>query len=53
MFLDSFQQIVLDGQEIQPVLEQLAGVLEQVMEDTGAPCWEPDPPSGGEPCPVG
>lgn len=53
VFIDTFQQAVLEGGEIAPVLEQQAGNLSGIMEQTGAPCWQPDPPSDGEPCPVG
>ncbi len=52
VFTDSFQQIILQEAEIASVLEQQAQALESVMQETGAPCWEPDPPSEGEPCPV-
>lgn len=53
IFVDAFTRIVLDGEEIGPVLEQQTEALGALMEETGAPCWEPDPPSDGEPCPAG
>ena len=53
VFFDAFEAIVLRGDDPQQVLEQQAGILEEIMEDTGAPCWEPDPPSAPDPCPVG
>lgn len=52
VFLDTFQQIVIDGAEIQPVLDQQSQTLQGIMEQTGAACWAPDEPSDG-PCPVG
>lgn len=52
IFVDTFTRIVLDGEEIGPVLEQQAETMSALMEQTGAPCWEPDPPSDGEPCQV-
>jgi len=49
--LDSFQRIVIKGEDIQKVLNEEAAILQTVMNDTKAPCWRPDPPSTG-PCQV-
>lgn len=51
VYTDTFQQIVLNGEPIEQVLEQQAGILQQVINDAGAACWAPDPPSEG-PCQV-
>jgi multiple sugar transport system substrate-binding protein len=49
--LDSFQQIVIQNKDIQAVLNDQAKTLQNVMNDSKAPCWRPDPPSTG-PCQV-
>jgi multiple sugar transport system substrate-binding protein len=51
VYLDSFQQIVINNQPIEQVLQQQAATLQQIMNDTKAGCWAPDPPSEG-PCQV-
>ena len=51
VFLDTFQRIVLKGEAVQGVLDDEAKILQGIMDATGAPCWAPDPPSGG-PCKV-
>jgi multiple sugar transport system substrate-binding protein len=51
VYLDSFQQIVLNNQPIEQVLGQQATILQQIMNDAQAGCWAPDPPSDG-PCQV-
>lgn len=51
VFVDSFERIVLGGQDIHAVLDEQAEVLRGIMEATGAPCWAPDAPSEGA-CPV-
>ncbi|MDP9472509.1 MAG: ABC transporter substrate-binding protein [Chloroflexota bacterium] len=52
VFLDSFQSIVLDGNDIQQVLDQQAANLQAVLDATQASCWSPDPASEGV-CKVG
>jgi multiple sugar transport system substrate-binding protein len=47
VFMDTFQLVVLRGQKPHAVLELEAGRLNQLMIETGAPCWQPDPPSTG------
>jgi multiple sugar transport system substrate-binding protein len=49
--LDTFQRIVVRGEDIQKVLNEQAVILQAVMNDTKAPCWRPDPASTG-PCQV-
>ena len=49
--LDTFQRIVIKGEDIQKVLTEQAAILQAVMNDTKAPCWKPDPVSTG-PCQV-
>ena len=51
VYVDSFQQIVLNGADIKTVLDQQADVLRSIMEELKAPCWAPDAKSDG-PCPV-
>ncbi|MGJ8571889.1 MAG: ABC transporter substrate-binding protein [Hoeflea sp.] len=51
IFVDSFERIVLAGQDIRMVLDDQKGRLSSIMEETGAPCWAPDAPSEGA-CPV-
>jgi multiple sugar transport system substrate-binding protein len=51
VYNDAFERIILARQPVRPVLDELAGVLRQIMVDSNAPCWEPDPASAG-PCPV-
>lgn len=52
VFRDTFQQILLDEQEIQPVLDAQAENLQAVLDAANAACWAPDPPSEGV-CQVG
>jgi multiple sugar transport system substrate-binding protein len=51
VYRDTFQQIVLNNEPAEQVLEQQAATLQQIMNDTQAGCWAPDPPSEG-PCQV-
>lgn len=51
VFVDSFERIVLAGQDIRTVLDDQKGTLQAIMQETGAPCWAPDAPSEGA-CPV-
>ncbi len=51
VFVDSFERIVLAGQDIRTVLDDQKGKLAAIMNETGAPCWAPDAPSDGA-CPV-
>jgi multiple sugar transport system substrate-binding protein len=51
VFVDSFERIILAGQDIRAVLDDQKSRLAAIMEETGAPCWAPDAPSEGA-CPV-
>lgn len=51
VFSDSFQRIVLRGENPRAVLDAQAAVLKGLMETTKAPCWAPDKASEGA-CPV-
>lgn len=51
VYVDSFERIVLNNQDIKTVLTSQAKVLRGIMNATGAPCWAPDKPSKGA-CPV-
>jgi hypothetical protein len=45
--MDTFQLVVLRGQKPRAVLDREAETLRRLMAETGAPCWQPDPPSTG------
>ena len=47
VFMDTFDLIVLRGQRPRAVLNRQAEVLSRLMNETGAACWDPDPPSIG------
>jgi multiple sugar transport system substrate-binding protein len=51
VYTDTFQRILLAGQDVHGVLEEQAGALRSIIEQAKAPCWAPDPKSDG-PCPV-
>ncbi len=51
VYVDAFERIVLAKQPIRAVLDSQADTLRKIMQETGAPCWEPDKPSNGA-CPV-
>jgi multiple sugar transport system substrate-binding protein len=51
VYFDTFQRIVLRGENIKTVLDAEAATMRTIMNDTKAPCWAPDKPSEG-PCPV-
>lgn len=51
VYLDTFQRIALNNEPVEQVLQQQAGTLQQIINDAGAACWPPDPPSEG-PCQV-
>jgi multiple sugar transport system substrate-binding protein len=51
VYQDTFSRIVLDGQDIRAVLNDEAPRLQSLVDDKGAPCWLPDPPSSG-PCQI-
>ena len=47
----AFNRVVIEGEDVTTVLEEEAANLQALMDETGAPCWAPDPPSEG-PCKV-
>jgi multiple sugar transport system substrate-binding protein len=47
LFVETFQLIVLRGKKPRLVLDREAEILNRLMTETGAPCWQPDPPSTG------
>jgi multiple sugar transport system substrate-binding protein len=47
VFMDTFQLVVLRSQQPRAVLDHEAETLQHLMNETGAPCWAPDPPSTG------
>ena len=51
VFVDTFERIVLARQPIRAVLDDQKQRLNDIMQETGAPCWAPDAASDG-PCPV-
>lgn len=51
VYVDTFERIVLAGQDIGMVLDQQAEALRVLMTEAGAPCWAPDAASEGA-CPV-
>lgn len=51
IFLNAFDRVVLNGEDPETVLQEEGANLETLMQETGAPCWAPDPASDG-PCPV-
>jgi len=51
IYIDTFERIILGGQDIRAVLDEQAGVLRALMVEANAPCWAPDTASDG-PCPV-
>ncbi|MGH2606589.1 MAG: ABC transporter substrate-binding protein [Anaerolineales bacterium] len=52
VFRDTFTRIVLNGEDVAAVLAQQKSILQAIMDETGAPCWPPDPDSGGLACQV-
>jgi multiple sugar transport system substrate-binding protein len=51
VYLDTFTRIVLKAEPVQQVLDEQTPVLQAILNETGAPCWSPDPPGNG-PCTV-
>ncbi len=49
--LNTFQRIVIKGENIQTVLNEQAVIINKVMTDANAKCWGPDGTSSG-PCQV-
>jgi multiple sugar transport system substrate-binding protein len=51
IFRAAFDRVVLEGEDPATVLEAEAANLQALLDETGAPCWAPDPSSDG-PCQV-
>ncbi|MEM7118927.1 MAG: ABC transporter substrate-binding protein [Chloroflexota bacterium] len=51
IFRNAFDRIVLEGEDIETVLQEEGDNLQALMNETGAPCWAPDP-AGDGPCVV-
>jgi multiple sugar transport system substrate-binding protein len=51
VYVDTFERIVLGGQDVRQVLDEQAGTLRALMLETKAPCWLPDVKTDA-PCPV-
>lgn len=51
VYIDTFERIILGGQDIRSVLDEQAETLRALMVEANAPCWAPDAASDG-PCPV-
>ena len=47
VYTDTFQRIVLKNENIQTVLDEQAKIMQGLLDTSKAPCWSPDPPSGG------
>ena len=50
-YRNAFDRVVLNDEDPQTVLEEEAANLQALLDETGAACWAPDPPSDG-PCQV-
>ena len=51
IFRNAFDRTVLNAEDVAKVLTEEGANLQKLMDETGAPCWAPDPPSDG-PCKV-
>ncbi len=51
IFRAAFDRVVLNGEDVETVLAEEGANLQTLMNETGAPCWAPDPASDG-PCQV-
>lgn len=51
IFRNAYARIVDDGEGIATVLNEEGNALQALLNETGAPCWDPDPASDG-PCVV-
>lgn len=53
IFRNAFERTAVNGEDVAGAIAEEAANLDELMQTAGAPCWDPDPPSDGEPCPVG
>lgn len=51
IFRNAFDRIVIDGEDIATVLDAEGDNLQTLFDETGAPCWAPDPLGDG-PCQI-
>jgi multiple sugar transport system substrate-binding protein len=51
-FRNTFNSIVLDNADIRATLDEQAKVIQRLLDGAKAPCWRPDPDSGGQTCRV-
>ena len=49
IFRNAFDRIVIDGEDIASALDAEGDNLQTLFDETGAPCWDPDPITDG-PC---
>ena len=47
VYKDTFLRIIINGEDIQTVLQEEGDKLQEILNTAGAPCWPPDPPSDG------
>lgn len=47
IYRNAFDRVVLNGEDVKTVLDSEGANLQSLLNDTGAPCWAPDPPSEG------
>ncbi len=47
LYRNAFERIVINGEDIQTVLNEEGDSLQALLNDTGAACWPPDAPSEG------
>jgi multiple sugar transport system substrate-binding protein len=47
VYTDTFTRIVVNNENIKSVLSSEAKTLQGILDQTGAKCWAPDPPSKG------
>ncbi|NLX11673.1 MAG: carbohydrate ABC transporter substrate-binding protein [Chloroflexi bacterium] len=47
IYRNAFTRIVLNGEDIQTVIDEEGASLQALLDDTGAACWPPDEPSEG------
>lgn len=51
IYINTFTRVIIDGEDIQTVLDSEAERLQALLNETGASCWAPDPASEG-PCQI-
>ncbi|MXW96397.1 MAG: carbohydrate ABC transporter substrate-binding protein [Acidimicrobiaceae bacterium] len=51
IFRNAFDRVVFEGADIATVLKEEGDALQALLNETGAPCWAPDP-AGDGPCVV-